>query len=76
MKEYNCPDCTLNTNTCEGCARYIYKTDVGTYEYIRFVPIQPSSIECESPACKYCSNNPANGGSGFCHCILGNNVTY
>ncbi len=22
-------------------------------------------------ACKYCSNNPANGGSGFCNCILG-----
>lgn len=22
-------------------------------------------------ACKQCSNNPANGGSGICHCILG-----
>lgn len=21
--------------------------------------------------CQYCSNNPANGGSGICHCILG-----
>ena len=21
--------------------------------------------------CRYCSNNPANGGSGICHCILG-----
>ena len=22
-------------------------------------------------ACKQCTNNPANGGSGICHCILG-----
>jgi hypothetical protein len=22
-------------------------------------------------ACKNCSNNPSNGGSGLCHCILG-----
>ena len=22
-------------------------------------------------ACKQCANNPANGGSGICHCILG-----
>ena len=25
----------------------------------------------QSSACKLCSNNPANGGSGICHCILG-----
>ena len=24
-----------------------------------------------SDACKRCANNPANGGSGICHCILG-----
>lgn len=23
------------------------------------------------PSCEYCSNNPRNGGSGICHCILG-----
>jgi len=27
-------------------------------------------------ACKSCSNNPANGGSGICHCTLNSNVTY
>lgn len=27
-------------------------------------------------ACMNCSNNPKNGGSGICHCILGNNVIY
>ena len=26
--------------------------------------------------CDYCSNNPKNGGSGICNCILGNRVTY
>lgn len=22
-------------------------------------------------ACKYCGNNPVNGGSGICHCTIG-----
>ena len=26
----------------------------------------------ENSPCKNCSNNPKNGGSGICHCILGN----
>lgn len=28
------------------------------------------------PSCRNCSNHPNNGGSGICHCILGNSVTY
>lgn len=24
------------------------------------------------PACKHCSNHPSNGGTGICHCVLGN----
>lgn len=32
------------------------------YEYLK---------EQTSEACKYCQNNPANGGSGVCNCILG-----
>ena len=27
-------------------------------------------------ACKHCSNHPLNGGSGICHCILGNTIVY
>ena len=27
-------------------------------------------------ACRNCSNHPNNGGSGICHCTLGNNVTW
>ena len=30
----------------------------------------------EQPACKHCSNNPANGGSGICQCTLGGQQVY
>lgn len=34
-------------------------------------------FEIEQPACQNCSNNPKNGGSGICHCIVGQmNITY
>ena len=28
-------------------------------------------MEQNRQACKYCQNNPKNGGSGVCQCILG-----
>ena len=29
------------------------------------------------PTCRECPNHPSNGGSGICHCILGNpQITY
>lgn len=34
-------------------------------------------FEIKQSACENCSNNPKNGGSGICHCILGQiQVTY
>ena len=27
-------------------------------------------------SCKSCPNHPSNGGSGICHCILGNEIRY
>jgi hypothetical protein len=27
-------------------------------------------------ACRNCSNHPSNGGSGICHCILGQQTIY
>lgn len=30
----------------------------------------------ENSPCDTCSNNPKNGGSGICHCILGLRDTY
>lgn len=44
---------------------------VDGYIVERYVPIQPSDAAYDSSPCKYCSNNPRNGGSGVCHCILG-----
>lgn len=39
-------------------------------------PISPSvakpGVWYSSPACEECPNNPKNGGSGHCNCILGN----
>lgn len=34
------------------------------------------SYTIDNDPCKACPNNPANGGSGICHCILGNRITY
>ena len=28
-------------------------------------------MEQNRQACKFCPNNPKNGGNGVCHCILG-----
>ena len=33
------------------------------------------NIEEKNP-CKNCNNNPKNGGSGICNCILGNMITW
>lgn len=36
----------------------------------------PCSINNVSSPCEKCSNNPRNGGSGICHCILGTPTIY
>lgn len=38
---------------------------------IRYTPMGPSDKAYNGSPCDYCSNNPKNGGSGICHCILG-----
>lgn len=38
---------------------------------IRFTPMGSSGKAYNGSPCDYCSNNPKNGGSGICHCILG-----
>lgn len=37
----------------------------------RYTPVQPSDSRYGASLCRTCSNNPANGGSGICSCILG-----
>lgn len=41
---------------------------------IPYVPVTSSFVI--PTACKGCSNHPSNGGSGICHCTLGNITEY
>ena len=43
------------------------------YQYIVFYEHCNNSIPAP---CRTCSNNPANGGTGICHCTLGLMSTY
>lgn len=48
-----------------------YKSNVGDIITLRHTPVKPSDISYKSSPCINCSNNPANGGSGICSCVLG-----
>ena len=48
----------------------------GTISDMQQYPVQPSDENYESLPCATCSNNPKNGGSGLCYCILGQKVFY
>ena len=61
--DYINTDATMQEVTLNGVVDY--------YIVERCVPVQPSDSAFENSACKYCSNNPRNGGSGICHCIMG-----
>lgn len=39
-------------------------------------PIQPSNAFYDKSPCQHCGNNPANGGGGLCHCILGQQTLF
>lgn len=67
-KQYNCPDCN-RTDSCDGCYRVAYLPVNLTYN--------PQQSLFANDPCANCSNNPKNGGSGICHCILGQQqITY
>ena len=69
---YNPP---ISKKKCFNCGWNDYiNTENGWVDYYiveRCVPVQSSDSAFENSACKYCSNNPRNGGSGICHCIMG-----
>ena len=44
------------------------------FEYEKFLKLD--TISYIPDPCKGCSNHPSNGGSGICHCILGNQIIY
>ena len=65
-------------NTLDNYKSYLeYYNDNKNFE-IREVPYQSSDMGYKASPCVNCPNNPKNGGSGICLCILGGlgQVTY
>lgn len=61
-KDYNCPDCSIITDSCDGCPRVkVNITD--TIPRLNYGNIPD--------VCKHCATHPSNGGSGICLCTLG-----
>ena len=73
ISKKKCFNCGWNDyiNTEATMLDVILNGGVDYYIVERCVPVQPSDSAFENSACKYCSNNPRNGGSGICHCIMG-----
>ena len=59
-------------NNPDNLSEYFHKRYGAGKEYHR--ENNPGFYSNES--CLNCSNNPKNGGSGICHCILGQQVSY
>lgn len=38
--------------------------------------ISSRSVGFENQSCIHCPSNPANGGAGICHCVLGQQLIY
>ena len=55
-------DITMMDEECGGCTESHEKWESNVYQ--------------TQKVCEYCPNNPNNGGSGVCHCILGSPVIY
>lgn len=73
MKTYNCPDCSINTESCNGCPRIKNniefdwsKLKINSYDNIKNIP----------ESCKHCATHPSNGGDGICWCVLGTKTFY
>ena len=61
-----CPNCgaKLIDFNCSFCGWKLEGGIISIYPSIEFI------ID-ESNPCKNCPNDPSNGGSGICHCVLG-----
>ena len=64
MKQYNCPDCSINTNSCDGCPRI-------NSQSVDWSKLQINSYSNIPDACKHCMTHPSNGGDGICWRVLG-----
>lgn len=72
MKAYNCPDCSIETNSCNGCPRVEKQyTDNKTNVDVDWSKFNIYSRDTVPDPCKYCATHPSNGGDGICWCVLG-----
>lgn len=63
----NCPECGHTVSS--------YQITEQTIDHSAITQLM-SSLGNIPNLCRNCHNHPSNGGSGICHCILGNIVTY
>jgi len=65
---------------CAYCASEINKNnkelDVQSYGTFDWSFLKVNDYGNIPLVCKRCRNHPSNGGSGVCHCILGNQTTW
>ena len=84
---YTCPECgsdleelvyptypPIHAKRCNKCGWKIEEEP--DIVRIPYTSASLTTINSAPDPCKHCSNYPSNGGSGICHCILGNTVTY
>lgn len=75
MKQYNCPDCSINTDSCNGCPR-IGKQYADNKTEIDWSKFSIYSRDTVPDPCKYCATHLSNGGDGICWCVLGSQTIY
>ena len=86
---YTCPECghdlieertaTYPSNRIKKCAFCGWKSE--EQEAIIRIPYDEKNpilnkIDFSSNPCEKCNSHPRNGGTGICHCILGNPTMY
>lgn len=64
MKKYSCPDCHINTNSCDGCPRI-------NSQFVDWSKLNIKSYDNIPDSCRYCATHPSNGGDGICWCVSG-----
>lgn len=74
-KQFNGGEIILGNFYCPMCASIIHKNN-GDKKSDPPIQISHSILDFISEPCKHCKNHPSNGGSGICHCILGQKVFY
>ena len=88
---YTCPKCGSDLEEivltsyppqyqklCRKCGyEYIEQTETIRIPFVEPEVNQANLVtQLNNNACDNCSNNPNNGGSGICHCILGVTTTW